>query len=245
MDEKTKLYVFTKKEVALIFLFLVMIAATSFIFGIKIGKNYSYESAGLTPADRIRIEDMRSEEEEDVEKIARSYEESEQNDAKVSDDSNEKLEQYIGRDAQGKGPIQKKTQKIEIKKKAPVKMDKAPVAVEKAEMTKVNQGALDLRNMPDPMAEKRNLPKTKRDGYRGKHSIQLSSHRSLEDAQAFAEGFRARGYDPIITETEIPNRGTWYRVSVGKFDSKPEAINYVKGDPTLFQGQDYFFIKFE
>jgi hypothetical protein len=48
MDSKTKLYVFAKKEVGLIFIFMILIAITSFVLGVKIGKNYSLEMAGVT-----------------------------------------------------------------------------------------------------------------------------------------------------------------------------------------------------
>ncbi len=68
MDEKTKLYVFAKKEVALIFVFMILIAITSFVFGVKIGKTYSYQVSGLSPEDKQKV-DLLSEKEEEVNKI--------------------------------------------------------------------------------------------------------------------------------------------------------------------------------
>ena len=55
MDEKTNFYVFAKKEIALIFFFAIVIAVTSFVLGVKVGKSYSYEKAGFTEEDRENI----------------------------------------------------------------------------------------------------------------------------------------------------------------------------------------------
>ncbi|CAN0060821.1 unnamed protein product [Chrysoparadoxa australica] len=84
-----------------------------------------------------------------------------------------------------------------------------------------------------------------KDKFSGKYTIQLGSHRSVEEAEAFAEGFKVRGYNPIINEVEIPNRGIWYRVSLGVFDTITDAKDYVKKEQSLFQGQDYVFVRFD
>ncbi len=48
-----------------------------------------------------------------------------------------------------------------------------------------------------------------------------------------------RGYSPIINETTIDGKGTWYRVSLGLFGTVEEAKTYVKNEQSLFSGQDY------
>ena len=57
MEKQIKLYVFNRNEIILIFAFMVLIAITSFVLGVKVGKSYSYEQAGLTPAD-AEIEEL-------------------------------------------------------------------------------------------------------------------------------------------------------------------------------------------
>jgi septal ring-binding cell division protein DamX len=88
-------------------------------------------------------------------------------------------------------------------------------------------------------------PKSLKDQYSGKYTINLGSYRSLEEAEAFAEGFRVRGYNPIINEAELPNRGVWYRVSLGVFDTISDAKDFVKKEQSLFQGQEYIFYRFD
>lgn len=73
----------------------------------------------------------------------------------------------------------------------------------------------------------------------GKFTIQLGSYPSLDEAKQFAEGFSVRGYSPIINESQIAGKGTWYRVSLGLFNSVDEAKTYIKGEQSLFSGQDY------
>jgi len=73
----------------------------------------------------------------------------------------------------------------------------------------------------------------------GKYTIQLGSYPTVEEAKQFAEGFTVRGYSPIIKETTLIGKGTWYRVSLGLFGTVEEAKVYVKDEQSLFSGQDY------
>lgn len=73
----------------------------------------------------------------------------------------------------------------------------------------------------------------------GKFTIQLGSYPSVDEAKQFAEGFTIRGYSPIINESTIEGKGTWYRVSLGLFGSVEEAKTYIKNEQSLFSGQDY------
>lgn len=73
----------------------------------------------------------------------------------------------------------------------------------------------------------------------GKFTIQLGSYNNLNEAKQFAEGFTVRGYNPIINEVKIDGKGTWYRVSLGLFNSVDEAKTYIKQEQSLFSGQEH------
>lgn len=230
MDENTKLYVFSKREVALIFLFMFLIAITSFVFGVKIGKSYSFEQAGFTPADRAKVELLSGQEEkvnEVVEEVQKEQSETPQVEMK---DINKKLEEHIKTETSGQGK----------------RFEDKPATEE----TPADTGAVDTGNQmvepaPGTVVEEPSKPKTLKDQYSGKYTINLGSYRSLEEAETFAEGFKVRGYNPIINEAELPNRGVWYRVSLGVFDSISEAKDFVKKEQSLFQGQEYIFYRFD
>ncbi len=82
-------------------------------------------------------------------------------------------------------------------------------------------------------------PKAANTGVVGKYTIQLGSYPTTEEAKQFAEGFTVRGYSPIINETTLEGKGTWYRVSLGLFGTVEEAKVYIKNEQSLFSGQDY------
>ncbi len=73
----------------------------------------------------------------------------------------------------------------------------------------------------------------------GKFTIQLGSYNTVEEAKQFAEGFTVRGYSPIINEVKISGKGTWYRVSLGLFNSLEDAKVYIKQEQSLFSGQEH------
>lgn len=205
MNENTKLYVFAKKEVALIFIFMVLIAVSAFVLGVKIGKNYSYLQSGYTPEDRAKV-DMLSGQEEQLNQAIEKREEVDPE--KLKDDTHRALEERL---------------KEEIE--TPPKAEATPVEAETSETSETSQ--------------------VSGDDFAGKFTIQLGSHRSKTEAEEFANGFKYRGYNPIINEVDISGRGTWYRTSLGVFSSAEEAKAYIKKEMELFRGQDYVIGRFE
>lgn len=203
MDSKTKLYVFAKKEVALIFIFMILIAVTSFVLGVKIGKNYSLEMAGITPEDQKKVVELLSNKEEELSAIKANPETA----TVESTDIEHKLQEKISEEFGAETP------------------------------------AVNAHNNMSVAPETTAPAATSKDALSGKFTIQLGSHRTLKEAEAFAEGFRARGYNPIINQIEIKGKGTWYRVSLEAFNSAEEAKAYVGREKTLFMGQDYTIIK--
>jgi len=57
-------------------------------------------------------------------------------------------------------------------------------------------------------------------------SLQLSASQAREDADRFAAKLRAQGYQPYIVESDLKDRGRWYRVRMGKFSSKEAAARF-------------------
>lgn len=206
MDSKTKLYVFAKKEVALIFIFMILIAVTSFVLGVKIGKNYSMEMAGITKEDQNKVVELLSKKEEDLSNIKANPEANTVDSSEIENKLREKISEEFGNGHE----------------------------------VKVEDAHGGMSTVP---AKKEAHQSTINDALSGKFTIQLGSHRTLKEAEAFAEGFRARGYNPIINQIEIKGKGTWYRVSLEAFDTFEEAKAYVGREKSLFMGQDYTIIK--
>ena len=98
---------------------------------------------------------------------------------------------------------------------------------------------LEKFSSEDKKTENKNVAPQTSSPMDGKYTIQLGSYPSVEEAKSFAEGFTVRGYSPIINETTIEAKGTWYRVSLGLFGTVEEAKTYIKNEQSLFSGQDY------
>ena len=116
---------------------------------------------------------------------------------------------------------------------------KAKEEVSKIDKKVVNAKVKKKKKIEELIPTKSNNP------YIGKFTIQLGSHNDLKEAEKFADGFRIRGYNPIINEVELRSRGTGYRVSLGVFDSVTEAKEYIFQEKSLFQSQDYVIAKFD
>ncbi len=71
MEENNKVVIFEKKELVLISLLVVVLIATSFTIGVKMGKKISLDAAGVTVEDKKNLE-LKSTVEEDAEKTLSS-----------------------------------------------------------------------------------------------------------------------------------------------------------------------------
>jgi cell division septation protein DedD len=63
-------------------------------------------------------------------------------------------------------------------------------------------------------------------GREGGYQLQVSSFRTLAEADTFADQLRARGHRAYVLEARVPGRGTWYRVRIGPFQTQHLAAQY-------------------
>ena len=62
----------------------------------------------------------------------------------------------------------------------------------------------------------------------GSFTLQLSASQVREDADRFAAKLRAKGYQPYVVESDVRDRGRWYRVRMGRFPSKEAAAKFLE-----------------
>jgi septal ring-binding cell division protein DamX len=79
-------------------------------------------------------------------------------------------------------------------------------------------------NKPAPAAKPASIPTVVAGDSKGKgrFTLQLSSFQDKSEAEAFAQKFE--GERPYLVASEIPGKGTWYRVRVGDFASSKDAV---------------------
>jgi DedD protein len=69
-------------------------------------------------------------------------------------------------------------------------------------------------------------------GHDGGYQLQVSSFRTQQEANDFADQLRARGHKAYVQEAHVTGRGTWFRVRVGPFASQHAAAAYRSGFET-------------
>jgi septal ring-binding cell division protein DamX len=58
---------------------------------------------------------------------------------------------------------------------------------------------------------------------RGDYTLQVSAFETEAEARAFAAALERKGFSPFVRQADIPGKGTWYRVRMGKFASEKNA----------------------
>ena len=62
---------------------------------------------------------------------------------------------------------------------------------------------------------------------KGSFTLQLSSSPNRSDAEKVAARLKDKGYSPYVVASDVPGKGTWYRVRMGRFSNKDAASNYL------------------
>lgn len=63
-------------------------------------------------------------------------------------------------------------------------------------------------------------------GHDGSYQLQVSSFKTREEADTFAQELRVRGHRAYVLEARVEGRGVWYRVRVGPFPTQAAATSY-------------------
>lgn len=226
MEDNSKLFVFDKKEVVLIFVFIVVIAVTAFTLGVRIGKQLSLKEDGYTEKDVESI-NLKSVDEEYVDEV-------------VGDspaDFEDALSDREEPSTDPSGDVEARLRE-EMEKLAAGELDSSAEAESNMESETPVDEAPAIESEGAEINEPDDLYSPGQD-VKGKFTIQLYANQSKASAQDFADAFIVKGYDVIINEAVIPGKGNWYRVSIGVFDTIDGAKEYLQQEKRLFQGEDY------
>jgi len=59
-------------------------------------------------------------------------------------------------------------------------------------------------------------------------TLQVKATQSSSEADKFAKKLRSQGYDSLVAEADVAGKGKWYRVRVGRFETRPQAERYLQ-----------------
>jgi cell division protein FtsN len=57
----------------------------------------------------------------------------------------------------------------------------------------------------------------------GEFTVQVSAFQTSEEAEAYKASLTRKGYNPYVIPAEIAGKGIWYRVRVGRYETKTRA----------------------
>lgn len=75
----------------------------------------------------------------------------------------------------------------------------------------------------------------------GAYTLNIASFRDKGNADRLMRELEEKGYEALVEKANIPQKGTWYRVAVGRFSSREEALAFAKG--LKEKGIDYSFVR--
>jgi septal ring-binding cell division protein DamX len=248
MSKKSKVFVFDRIELALLVFFFIAVGVTSFVLGIRIGKKNALTEVGITTEDQQRVEQLpiKSETEEYVDDLVEETPEAEtttatgneKKDESIDEEAFQKLQEEF--DKLDKKNFEGEKPKEDGESSDQEQTDLSPEEAQTPTPTPTEVPASSETTIPNSS----NIQKAD-ESIIGKYTIQIGSYKELSEAQGFAEGFLARGYKPLINEVEVSDKGKWYRVSIGVFQSGEAANGYIESEKELFNGSQYVVTKIE
>ncbi len=75
----------------------------------------------------------------------------------------------------------------------------------------------------EPTATRPSVVRESEDSPFGYYTIQMSSWRSRAKAESEAERYRGMGLEAYVQQADLGEKGTWYRVRVGRYPALSEA----------------------
>jgi DedD protein len=62
----------------------------------------------------------------------------------------------------------------------------------------------------------------------GRYTVNVGSFKNRMAAERLTNEMKKKGYKTFVTEVTIPQKGTWYRVSMGRFPTREEAQAFAR-----------------
>jgi DedD protein len=193
----------------------------SFSVGTFVGKQFS--------DSQHRVADLEGDTDRVVASIPADVTKAAPNQAITEDEISKVSDEFVKKERQD-GPVSAPAVDVNTAKKDEKAKKANAVHDEIANVTK--QIAQGMKVEPPKPVVKTNrvpssYPKNVEAAAIGKYTVQLSSFPKEDDAKVAAQQFRDKGYSAFYVPAKPAGQAqTWYRVSVGQFTTKQEAVKY-------------------
>ncbi|QJA06664.1 hypothetical protein FVE67_07590 [Thermosulfurimonas marina] len=148
---------------------------------------------------------------------------------------------WFGQRLVGKGasPVAEKTLKEKVPEEVPAEEVSPPPVALPGNLTASPQAAppeapkeVTPQKVPPEEARVVSPPKSSASSEKTKkpvpqpreyYVLQVASFRDRAEAERYARAFRDRGYAAEVVTVNLPGKGTWHRIYVGRFETQAEA----------------------
>ncbi len=198
IEAKHDLLVFRKKEVIVILMILTLVSLVFFTVGLKMGRQLALQDKNQTPNSEKTILRPEKHNEKSHENISTEHGSA----AKHNDSAAEKNHEEKSLENEHKSNVDESLS-------------------HELEKTNVKSGKVIPMSLPESKKSDSHAKINK--VVKGKYTLQIGSHRTVQEAEDQVAEFKKAGLDAFYLEVVIPNKGTWYRVGVGMYPTKEMA----------------------
>lgn len=124
----------------------------------------------------------------------------------------------------------------DLKERVQEMLQEAPKQAPVVDNRPVTQKPVVEKETPPPSAEKTS-PETPEappviqatpTTMKGKYTVQVGSYTDPNEAHLMQNHWKEKGYPAYLVSADIPDRGRWYRVRLGGFDTREEATQFLE-----------------
>jgi cell division protein FtsN len=198
VEQKQRLFIYDRREMGVLVVLGVLVAAFAFTLGIHLGKKVGFKTVEAPPPNASSIDTA-------PDKVPNRQELNEQSKGvqQATDEAlNQALHDEVGRTG--------------------IKLDSPrQLALPEGPRTG-NAGATNAVRGGNAEAFE-SIAAVQRKAIAGKFCLQVGSYPELNPARDLVDALEALGLKPLLRAAEVKGRGRWFRVYLGGYESKEEA----------------------
>jgi cell division protein FtsN len=218
---KQRLFIYDRKEMAVLTLLGLMVALFAFTLGVHLGKKVNPGQTQKSTSDGVAPARTEPDQVPDNPEIVDQT-------VGAPEAVDEKLDQALQEEVSKTGIKLNEPRQVDLPKDAksgaggattPAEAETAPVHTEKP-AARVRVAPKQVQNSKDSFsAFERAAPK----GATGKYTLQVGSHRIKEEAESQIRALEIQGLKPFARAVDLKQKGHWHRVFIGGFATQEDA----------------------
>jgi cell division protein FtsN len=217
-EPKSRLFIYDRKEMAVLLLLAVMVALFAFTLGVHLGKRIGpkgFVSESASDAAPVTTA---------ADKVPNRLELTEQGKG-VAAASDEALNQALHDEVARTGVKLDTTRQVELPDETRSANAGATTTAPRELVVKgkAAEDAAPVAPLKAALSDEESFGPSKRQAPPGKYTLQVGSYPAFAEARDQAESLEALGLSPFLRSVNLKKRGRWFRVYLGGFETMESA----------------------